>query len=81
MQVAACKHLSFDQDRYTANLAYIQGDKVVWERHDPSGQLQLCQFCTFRGRINNPLGCLSQGAAQCSDYEEHVHEIEPPRNP
>lgn len=80
MKVTGCKHLSWDQDQYTANLAYISGG-VVWERRDPEGRLQLCQFCTLRGRINNPQGCLTAANAQCSNFESITRDIENPRNP
>ena len=77
----ACKELDFDQSKYTAKLALIQSGgitKLVWERHDPDGNLQLCQFCKRNGRHNRADSCLDMRSAECPDYTnfEHIIELE-----
>ncbi len=73
----ACKHLDFS-DSYFAKKAGIVFDgtsKLCWERKDPEGKLQLCQFCKKRGRLNGPTCCLSEAHKQCSEYEEKEFDL------
>lgn len=65
----ACKHLIFDQSRLTCELVGIS-NHLGWERRDPEGRLQLCQFCELRGRLNYPQACIGKNRALCHEYEE-----------
>jgi hypothetical protein len=74
----ACKNLEFDQSKYSVQLALINSGgttKGVWERRDPDGKLQLCQFCKLNGRHNGPECCLESLNAECGDYEDYEHTI------
>ena len=64
----ACKYLDFDQSKYSAKLVQIC-NHIGWERRDPDGNIQLCQFCSKRGRLNNPEQCIKEVNKACSDYE------------
>ena len=74
MKFKGCKHLDFSQDNYMCELVGIS-KHVGWERRDPEGKLQLCQFCKLRGRLNDPEACIGDGNAMCNDYEEIEHII------
>jgi hypothetical protein len=80
IKFTACKQLDFDQSKYSsAKLALINSKgttKGVWERHNPEGILQLCQFCKQNGRHNDPESCLDSEKAECPDYEDFEHTIE-----
>lgn len=69
-----CKHLDFNQENYTCELVGIS-NHVGWERRDPEGNIQLCQFCKLRGRLNHPEGCIGKENAMCNDYEEVKHVL------
>lgn len=69
MKFKACKYLSFDQEKFSCELTQIS-NHLGWERRDLVGNLQLCQQCTRRGRINDPQGCIGEDRAWCSDYDE-----------
>jgi hypothetical protein len=80
IRFTACENLDFDRTRYTAKLALISSGgvtKLVWERKDPDGNLQLCQFCKLRGRLNGPEQCL-ENKQVCGDYKDFEHIIELP---
>jgi len=64
----ACKHLDFDQSKYSAKLVGIS-TFIGWERIDSYGELQLCQFCSKRGRLNDPEACIGEKNKMCSEYE------------
>lgn len=66
-----CKHLNFNQEKFDCELVKI-GNHAGWERRDPTGNIQLCQMCDLRGRLNSPTACIGKGNAMCSDYEEKV---------
>lgn len=73
----ACKNLDYHTP-YSAKLAQINSGgvtKLAWERHDPDGILQLCQFCKLNGRHNNPESCLDSGKADCGHYEDCEHNV------
>ena len=72
METRACKHLDYDENKYVSNcnISGLGFDKFVWERKDIDGNLQLCQFCSKRGRLNSPEACTSKQHARCSDYDE-----------
>jgi hypothetical protein len=79
IKFTACESLDFDQSKYSANLSKIASGnqtKLVWERKDPDGDLQLCQFCKKRGRVNYTEGCLNSNSAMCHDYADYEHIIE-----
>lgn len=59
----------FIQDNYSCELVSIS-DHLGWERLDPEGKVQLCQFCKLRGRLNSPEACIGKQNALCGDYEE-----------
>lgn len=68
-----CRNLDFS-DRYKATKNLINDfgiTKVVWQRQNGD----LCQFCTLRGRINAPTGCLTKQQAQCDEYETAIHDV------
>jgi len=78
----ACKYLDFS-DNYIAQKALISSygeTKICWERKDPEGNFQLCQFCKKRGRMNSPEYCLDEKHKGCSDFEEVEHIIKNPNN-
>jgi len=79
LKFTACKHLDFDQSRYSGpKLAPIRSGgvtKLVWERKDVDDNLQLCQFCKLCARLNGPEYCLDLRNAECSDYEEFEHTV------
>lgn len=74
MTFTACKHLSFDKEKFSIQLVQIS-DHLGWERFNPEGELQLCQQCTLRGRINDPQGCIGKDRAKCSEYEDREFSI------
>ncbi len=79
MKTIACKHLNYDENKYTKDCS-ISGlglDKFAWERTDFEGRMQLCQFCSKRGRLNGHESCTSKRHAQCSDFEEGEIEVIP----
>jgi hypothetical protein len=79
IKFTACKNLDFDKSKYCASLAPIQSSgttKLTWERRDPDGNLQLCQFCKLDGRHNDPESCLNYNKRDCPDYEDFEHIIE-----
>ena len=82
METRACKYLDYDENKYTSdcNISGLGVDKFVWERKDFEGKLQLCQFCSKRGRLNSPTACTSERHAQCGDYEEAEIKVIPRRN-
>lgn len=75
----ACGFLDFDRSKYVPevkmNLISSDGDKVVWDRMNVDGRMELVQFCTKRGRLNCADACLSKKRARCSDYNEKVHSV------
>lgn len=74
MKFTACKHLSFDQEKFSSELVQVTSH-LAWERRDPDGNLQLCQQCTLRGRINSVQGCIGKTRSQCNEYEDKEFEI------
>lgn len=75
MKFKGCKHLNFNQDEFSCELVQI-GNHLGWERFDPTGELQLCQQCNLRGRLNHPQACIGEHNKMCSEYEEKVYEFE-----
>jgi len=76
MKFTACKYLDFS-DNYTAKKQVLGSGKVFWLRdvsYDPSLPAMV-QFCSKRGRINDPEGCTKASKAYCSDYEEFEHNV------
>ena len=71
----ACEKLEFDQSKYNAKLVRISRH-LGWERIDPDGILQLCQFCSMIGRLNSPEACIGKERAICSDYKGKVFKID-----
>ena len=69
MEFKGCKNLDFDQEKYTCKLVVISNYEG-WERRDVDSNIQLCQFCKLRGRLNNPESCIGKDNAICSDYNE-----------
>jgi hypothetical protein len=79
LRFTACKNLDFDKNHYTATLARINTGgttKLVWERRDCDGKLQLCQFCKLNGRHNDPTACLDYNSRECSEYDDFRHVID-----
>lgn len=75
MEFKACKHLSFDQEKFNCELTQVS-NHLGWERIDPTGQLQLCQQCNLRGRLNHPEACIGEKNAVCSEYEEKIYKFD-----
>ena len=77
MKTISCKFLDYDENKYSKDckISGLGSDKFVWERQDYEGKLQLCQFCSKRGRLNNPESCVSSFNACCDLYEEAEIEI------
>lgn len=75
MKFTACKHLNFNEEDFSIELVKV-ANHLGWERRDPVGDLQLCQQCNLRGRINHPQGCIGKERAMCSDYEDKEFSIE-----
>ena len=80
IKFTACKHLSYDKDKYGQSCALnlLGGiEKAVWDRKDPpyAGAPTLVQFCNLRGRLNSPTACLCKRDSRCSDYVEFEHVI------
>lgn len=69
MNFKGCKYLDFNQEKYTCELVNISGH-LGWERKTFDGDMQLCQMCKLRGRLNHPESCVGKGNAMCSDYDE-----------
>jgi len=72
VKTIACKFLDYDENNKveSCNISQMSGGEFVWERIDVDGFVQLCQFCTKRGRLNSPTACTSEDRAMCSEYEE-----------
>lgn len=80
IKFTACKHLSYDKDKYGQSCALnlLGGiEKAVWDRKDPpyAGAPTLVQFCNLRGRLNSPTACLCKRDSMCSNYVEFEHTI------
>jgi len=76
MKFTACKHLDFS-DNYTAKKQVMGNGKVFWLRDvsfDPTLPAMV-QFCSKRGRLNNPEQCTTETHAACSDYEDFEHDV------
>lgn len=75
MKAKGCKFLDYDENKYTkdCSISGLSNDHAAWERK--TFGLQLCQFCSKRGRINSADSCTTQSKAQCSDYEEFAHDV------
>ena len=71
MEFKACKFLSFDQNKFSCELTMIS-NHLGWERFDPDGNLQLCQMCTKRGRLNHPEACIGNKNKMCHEYEDKI---------
>lgn len=70
-----CKELDFDREKYNAEVVIVglstqRTNHACWERRDPRGQMQLCQFCKLRGRLNSSVACIGKENAVCHEYEE-----------
>lgn len=75
MKFKGCKHLDFNQENYTCKLVGLSSH-AGWERRDPEGYIQLCQFCKLRGRLNYPEACIGKDNAMCKDYEEVEFDVD-----
>jgi len=75
MKFKACKHLDFDQSKYSCELVGIS-NHVGWKRKDCDDRIQLCQMCSKRGRLNNPQACIGENNKVCNDYDEIEFNIE-----
>ena len=76
MKFTACKHLDFT-DSYTAKKQVLGNGKVFWLRdvsYDPTLPAMV-QFCSKRGRLNNPQQCTTQAFAACPEYEDYEHDV------
>lgn len=69
MKFKACKNLDFNQDNYDCELVQIS-NHLGWERKDYDDNIQLCQMCKLRGRLNHPKSCVGKSNAICNSYEE-----------
>jgi hypothetical protein len=76
MEFTACKYLDFS-DSYTAKKQVLGSGKVFWLRdvNNDKSIPAMVQFCTKRGRLNNPEACTSEKLAVCSDYEDFKHNV------
>ena len=75
VQFRACRFLDFEPHygNCKRQLISVSETKLCWKRtHD------LVQFCSKRGRINSPAGCLTKATAGCNDYEGVDRDIEVP---
>ena len=79
VKFTGCKNLDYT-DNYTAEKVLINlggKPKVCWDRPVIDNSYpRLVQFCKLRGRLNYPEMCTCEGGAQCSDYENYLHEID-----
>ena len=76
MKFTACKFLDFSNN-YVAKKQILGSGKVFWLR-DISYDLSMpamVQFCSKRGRINDPEGCTCEARAYCPDYVEFEHDV------
>lgn len=76
MKFTACKHLDFS-DNYIAKKQVLGSGKVFWLRdvfYNPTLPAMV-QFCTKRGRLNNPEQCTTEGHAACSEYVDYEHNV------
>ncbi len=81
VRFTACKHLDF-ADEYTAKKQVLHNGKVFWLRdvaYNPLLPAEV-QFCTKRGRLNNPEACLTYLSRHCDDYAEGEHVINVSKN-
>ena len=79
----ACEHLDYGPNYGPCKRQLIShnGTKICWRRPyiNPSMPGDLVQFCLKRGRINNPVGCLSKANAFCCEYKEAEKVIDVPQ--
>ena len=76
VEFTACEHLDYEPHYGSCKRQLIScngGEKLCWKR--PS---DLVQFCKKRGRINDPVGCLTQDHAICNDYNETEWAVDVP---
>ena len=72
-----CRHLDY-RDDYAALKQAISvpgGPKVFWLRKVAPDLPAMVQFCSLRGRLNNPTACLDKKSAMCRLYEEQEHKV------
>lgn len=71
----ACEHLDYEPNYGNCKRQLIScGEtKLCWKR-----PLDLVQFCKLRGRINNPVGCLTENNAVCSEFNEIERIVDVP---
>ena len=79
IRFTACEHLDYS-DSYSAKKDGIMSDgqtKTVWNRPVVDASFpKLVQFCSLRGRLNDPESCLCDRRKMCSDYKDYEHEVE-----
>lgn len=75
MKFKACKYLSFNTTKYPKCSLIKIDDHLCWERKNPAGELELCQFCTCCGRLNNPSSCIDSSNTSCSNYTETEYQF------
>ena len=74
-----CKHLDYDEDKYTqCEIIELPDGVKYWKRplYDPKGypdQPTKVQFCKLRGRINFIYPCINPGEMYC--YEAQDKEV------
>lgn len=73
----ACKKLDFEslQKGYVKRIINTEKGKKVYWKHLTRREDTEVQFCTLRGPIGSPEGCLCSRSALCDEYRESEHEV------
>jgi len=78
MRFNACKYLDFS-DNYIAKKQILGIGKVFWMRNVRDSTLPaMIQFCSKRGRLNDPEASLCEKHKLCSDYVDFKHVVNVP---
>lgn len=74
----ACKYLDFHTDFFKCEKTLMDFGKVFWLRDVSYNQTMpsLVQFCSKRGRLNEPHACLCKENKRCGDYVDFEHTVE-----
>ena len=76
IEFKACKYLDFEDNYVGCKRQMLGGGKLFWMRDVSIDYPAMVQFCSKRGRLNNPESCLCESAAQCSDYNDFLHSVD-----
>lgn len=80
VEFKGCEHLDYEPNygNCKRQLISCNGTKLCWKRPAYASMNDLVQFCKRRGRINSPVGCLTEDNAVCSDFNEIDHVVDVP---